>query len=59
VVPILNGNKIKEALGGPKGGPWLKQAVDMLAQWQFNTPEGTKDEATEMIGSKKQELGLG
>ena len=59
VVPILNGNKIKDALGGPKGGPWLKQAIDLLATWQFNNPTGTTEEATEMIASKKRELGLG
>ncbi len=59
VAPILNGNQIKNALGGPKGGPWLKNVVDMLAQWQFNQPEATKEEAIEMVASKKQELGLG
>ena len=59
LVPVLNGNEIKKALGGPKGGPWLKQAVDTVAQWQFNHPSATKDEAIQMIASKKQELGLG
>ena len=59
VAPILNGNQIKNALGGPKGGPWLKIAVDMLAQWQFNHPGATKEEAIEMVASKKSELGLG
>jgi tRNA nucleotidyltransferase (CCA-adding enzyme) len=58
VVPILNGNKIKEALGGPKGGPWLKNAVDMLAHWQFNNPTATREEAVAMIASKKGDLGL-
>jgi len=57
--PILNGNEIKTALGGLRGGPWLKKAVDMLAEWQFNHPEATKEQATEMIGGKKSELGLG
>lgn len=59
LVPMLNGNKIKDALGGPKGGPWLKQAVDMLAKWQFNHPGAKKEDAIDMIASKKQELGLG
>jgi tRNA nucleotidyltransferase/poly(A) polymerase len=58
IVPILKGNEIKEALGGPKGGPWLKKAVDVLAEWQFNHPEATKEQATEMIASKKADLGL-
>ena len=59
VAPILNGNKIREALGGPKGGPWLKEAVDMLARWQFDHPDATTDEAVAMIASKKKDLGLG
>ncbi|KAK5210952.1 CCA tRNA nucleotidyltransferase, mitochondrial [Exophiala xenobiotica] len=59
IVPILKGNEIKDALGGPKGGPWLKKAVDIIAQWQFNHPKATKEEAKEMIASKKTELGLG
>jgi tRNA nucleotidyltransferase (CCA-adding enzyme) len=58
VTPILNGNQIREALGGPKGGPWLKKAVDVLAEWQFDHPEATKDEAAAMIVSKKRALGL-
>ncbi|KAJ9613180.1 CCA tRNA nucleotidyltransferase, mitochondrial [Cladophialophora chaetospira] len=59
VTPVLNGNQIKDALGGPKGGPWLKNGVDMLAQWQFNHPEATNEDAKDFIASKKQELGLG
>ncbi|KAH0834455.1 hypothetical protein AYO21_11191 [Fonsecaea monophora] len=59
ITPILKGNEIKEAFGNPKGGPWLKNAVDELARWQFNHPNGTREEAIEMISSKKSELGLG
>ncbi len=59
IAPILKGNEIKDALGGPKGGPWLKKAVDVLAQWQFNHRKATKEEAIEMIAGKKTELGLG
>lgn len=58
MVPILKGNEIKDALGGPKGGPWLKTAVDLLAAWQFNQPNATKEDAIEMINSRKAELGL-
>lgn len=57
--PILKGNEIKDALGGPKGGPWLKKAVDLLAKWQFDQPDATKEQAIEMIAGKKPELGLG
>ncbi|OQU99142.1 Poly A polymerase head domain-containing protein [Cladophialophora immunda] len=59
VPPILKGNEIKKALGDPKGGPWLKNAVDELARWQFNHPKGTREEAIEMISGKRSEFGLG
>jgi len=59
MVPILKGNEIKDALGGPKGGPWLKKAVDLLAEWQFNQPNAIREDAIGMIASRKAELGLG
>ncbi|EHY54007.1 CCA tRNA nucleotidyltransferase, mitochondrial [Exophiala dermatitidis] len=58
MAPILKGNEITQALGGPKGGPWLKRAVDLLAEWQFSHPEATKEEAVDMIVSKKDELNI-
>ncbi|EXJ94154.1 hypothetical protein A1O1_02547 [Capronia coronata CBS 617.96] len=58
IAPILKGNEITEALGGLKTGPWLKQAVDLLAEWQFTHPEATKEEAIEMIVRKKPELDI-
>ncbi|EXJ84749.1 hypothetical protein A1O3_05421 [Capronia epimyces CBS 606.96] len=54
--PLLKGNDITQALGGPKGGPWLKKAVDLLAEWQFSHPDATKQQAIDMIISKKPEL---
>lgn len=57
---ILKGNEIKEALSITKAGPWIKNAVDMVTEWQLdqrNTP--TKEQAIEMIRSRKSELGLG
>jgi tRNA nucleotidyltransferase (CCA-adding enzyme) len=56
--PILKGNEIHAALGSPKSGRWMSQAVDMVAQWQFDAVEPTKDQAIEMIASKKAELGV-
>ncbi|KIW97869.1 uncharacterized protein Z519_01453 [Cladophialophora bantiana CBS 173.52] len=58
VTPILKGNEIREALGNPKVGPWLGKAVDDLARWQFNHPQGAKEEAIDMIIGKRSELGL-
>jgi tRNA nucleotidyltransferase/poly(A) polymerase len=59
VTPILKGNEIKDALGDPKGGPWLSKAVDILARWQFDAIDPTKGQAIDMIAGKRAELGLG
>ena len=57
---VLKGNEIKNALGVEKQGPWIKNAVDMVAEWQFdNEDAATKEGATEMIKGRKEELGLG
>ncbi|RMD45058.1 hypothetical protein DV735_g231, partial [Chaetothyriales sp. CBS 134920] len=56
---VLKGNEIKQALGIKEAGPWIKQAVDMVAKWQLDQ-EGTptKAAASAMILSRKKELGL-
>lgn len=56
---VLKGNEIKEALGVEKAGPWLKMAVDMVAEWQLDH-EGTatKEGAIEMVRARRAELGL-
>ncbi|KAI1610786.1 tRNA nucleotidyltransferase (CCA-adding enzyme) [Exophiala viscosa] len=59
MAPLLKGDKIKNALGESKGGPWLKKAVDLLAEWQFDHPDATKEEAIEMLSGRKAEIGLG
>lgn len=56
--PILNGNEIHAALGKPKDRRWLSKAVDILAQWQFDAVEPTKDQAIEMLVSKKADFGV-
>ena len=60
---VLRGNEIKDALNIDKAGPWIKDALDMVVEWQFDR-EGsqqhipTKQQAIEMIRSRKHELGL-
>lgn len=56
-VPILKGNKIQEAMG-VAGGPWLTKATNMVVEWQFDNPDGSKEAALEMIRKRKAELGL-
>ena len=56
---VLKGNEIMDGLGFKKAGPWLKVAVDMVAEWQFNNRGNvTKENATEMIRARKSDLGL-
>lgn len=57
---VLKGNEIKDALGITKAGPWIKDAVDMVVEWQLDQQDtATKEQAIEMIRSRKGELGLG
>lgn len=55
---VLKGNEIQQLFGKSKGGPWIKAAVDIVAEWQFNQKIPTRDEAVEMIQTRKSDLGL-
>jgi tRNA nucleotidyltransferase (CCA-adding enzyme) len=56
---VLKGNEVKDALGVTKAGPWMKNAVDMVVEWQLDQQQlPTKEAAIEMIRSRKEELGL-
>lgn len=56
---VLKGNEIKDALGLQKAGPWIKAAVDMVTEWQFDhEDDATQEGAIEMIKSRKGELGI-
>ncbi|RMZ85520.1 hypothetical protein DV737_g666, partial [Chaetothyriales sp. CBS 132003] len=59
-VLVLKGNEIKQALGIKEAGPWIKQAVDMVAKWQLDQEKSTptKAAASAMILSRKRELSL-
>ena len=58
---ILNGKRISELLDA-KPGKWTKVAEDMVFEWQFENPEGTREEAKKWMTNNKdkirQELGL-
>ena len=59
----LKGNEIKDALGITTAGPWIKNAMEMVIEWQFshqiNQQEAApKEQAIEMIRSRKSELDL-
>lgn len=55
---VIDGRKIRDALGGVAGGPWMKRATDMVMEWQLDHPEGTREEAVEMIVQRRRELGV-
>lgn len=56
---VLKGNEIKAALELKKAGPWIKDAVDMVTEWQLDNEEkATKEAAIEMIKSRRSELGI-
>lgn len=57
--PIINGNDIKNALEISKAGSWLKQALEIVTEWQFANPAGTADEAKEMIKQRKDQVQAG
>ncbi|KAJ9654398.1 CCA tRNA nucleotidyltransferase, mitochondrial [Neophaeococcomyces mojaviensis] len=54
--PIINGNDIKKALDIQKAGSWLKSALEFVTEWQFANPQGTADEAKEMIKHRRDQI---
>lgn len=57
--PILNGNDIKKALEISKAGSWLKDAIDIVIEWQFAHPQATAEDATEFIQQKRNQFPAG
>lgn len=57
--PILNGNEIKKALDISKAGSWLKEAIDVVVEWQFAHPQATAEEAAKFIRQKKDQFPTG
>ena len=55
---LVNGNEVQKALD-VKNGKWMTKALDLIREWQFQNPKGTKEEAVETIKERKEELGLG
>ncbi|KAL9104138.1 MAG: hypothetical protein Q9163_000885 [Psora crenata] len=57
--PIVNGNLISKALGGGKGGPWMKKAMDIAMEWQLRNPDETDPAGgIEEVVSRKKELDI-
>ena len=53
--PIVDGNEIQKALA-VKSGRWMTKALDIVREWQFENPNGSKEEAIEMVKSRKIEI---
>lgn len=58
IKPLIDGNEIKRVLD-MKAGRWMTKALDLVREWQFENPRGSKEEAITMIKNRKQELDLG
>ena len=56
--PIIDGNAIKEALNRDSG-KWMTVALETVRSWQFEHPDGTKDDAIEMIMKVKEKFEKG
>ena len=57
--PIVNGNEISKALGGGRGGPWMKKAMDIAMDWQLRNPEQNDPTGgIEEVVDRKRELGF-
>lgn len=54
--PILNGNQVQKLLEIQRPGSWLKDALDVLVEWQFTNPKASKSKAEVFIISKKDQL---
>jgi tRNA nucleotidyltransferase (CCA-adding enzyme) len=54
-VPIINGRKMAEVLQ-TKTGPWMKGALDLVMAWQLDNPDGSRDDAIEMVKQKRAEI---
>jgi tRNA nucleotidyltransferase/poly(A) polymerase/2'-5' RNA ligase len=55
--PLLNGVELM-AMFGRKGGPWVKALLAELIDAQLETPNLTKEQATELVKRVYQERGL-
>ncbi|KAF7320113.1 tRNA nucleotidyltransferase [Mycena kentingensis (nom. inval.)] len=42
--PIINGVAVRQALGATSAGPWMKDALAQVIEWQLANPSGTVDE---------------
>ena len=53
--PVVNGKKMAEVLQ-TKTGPWMKGALDLVMAWQLDHPEGTREDAIEMVRQRRAEI---
>ena len=54
-VPIINGRKMVEVLQ-TRTGPWMKGALDLVMAWQLDNPDGSREDAIEMVKQKRAEI---
>jgi tRNA nucleotidyltransferase (CCA-adding enzyme) len=52
LLPILNGVEVVEIIGS-KPGPWTRQVLTRIIEWQLINPHGTTDECEEWLRAEK------
>jgi len=51
--PLLNGEEVIEIMGS-KPGPWTRQVLARVIEWQLRQPDGTRDECEAWLKAEKQ-----
>ena len=58
IKPIVDGNDIKTIFELKKTGSFVKDTLDGIVEWQFDHPDGTKDEAVTWLRTQKERFGV-
>lgn len=54
---LVNGDKLKTALGGIKPGMWMKPALEVCIEWQLRNPGNEdKEAAINEVRMRRDEL---
>lgn len=55
---ILDGNDVKRLFKLEKPGPFMENAMNRIAEWQFDNRNGSKDEAKEWLRAQREGFGI-
>lgn len=55
---ILNGNDVQRLFKLEKAGPFMKNVIHRIAEWQFDNRNSSKDEAIEWLRAQREGFGI-